>query len=150
MQNARVWKSEESSPVKRYLMEYRALIQRRDALLFELERLRSATQRATTSFSTIGHCGAPDTAARENAILRVVDGEAKLMEVIQHIGDALAVRLVLLERLDDERHKTLLTLRYINGLSWEQIGYDMHYERTQIFDIHNAALDAIKGIMAVL
>ena len=136
----RLWRADESNPAKRYLMEYRALIQRRDALLDELDRLREASMRATGRISAVPPSGSFDPGARENATLRVVDAEARLSEVIAHIGEALTARLALIERLEDERHKTLLTLRYINGWVWERIGYEMHYERTQVFDIHNQAI----------
>jgi len=70
-----------------------------------------------------------------------------LREIIAHIGEALTVRLVLIERLPDERHKTLITLRYINGWGWERIGYEMHYERTQVFELHHQALVAAQCVM---
>lgn len=138
--NARIWRAGESNPVKRYLMEYRALVSRRDALLDELDRMREATLRATGRIAAVRLSGTPNHGGNEDAILRAVDGEARLKLVIEHVCEALLVRLTLIERLCDERHKTLLTLRYINGQTWEQIGYHMHYERTQVFEIHGQAL----------
>jgi DNA-directed RNA polymerase specialized sigma subunit len=74
----------------------------------------------------------------------VVDAEERLNQVVRHISEALDVRLALIEQLSDERQKTLLTLRYINGMGWEDIGYAMHYERTQVFEIHTQALQAVQ------
>ena len=111
----RLWHAEESLPVKRYLMEYLALCQRRDALTAELERLRAATLRASARLDTARVQTSRNPASGEDALLRVIDGEARLQEIIAHIGEALAARLWLLEALPDERQKTLLTLRYING-----------------------------------
>lgn len=138
--NTRQGHPDENNPIKHYLMEYRSLVQRRDALMEELDRLRDATVRATARISAVGPSGVPNHGAREEAILRVFDGEERLREVIAHIGEALTVRLVLIERLTDERSKTLLTLRYINGWGWERIGYEMHYERSQVFELHHQAL----------
>jgi hypothetical protein len=145
--NTRVWRADETSPVKRYLMEYHALSQRRDALLQELERLREATLRTTGCLTAVRLSGKADPRGPEDALLRVIDGEARLQAVIDHIGEALGVRLTLIERLPDERQKTLLTLRYINGWNWERIGYEMHYERTQIFEIHTQALLETQKLM---
>ena len=147
MPNPRIWKADEVSPAKQYLMAYQMLVKRREALGRELERLREATVSATAYLSPTGAVKTHNPSANENAILRVMDGEQKLVETMEHIGEALAVRLVLIERLTDERHKTVLTLRYINGLGWEQIGYDVHYERTQLFAIHTAALEAFAAQM---
>lgn len=144
------WMADESNPVKRYLMEYQSLCQRREALLCELARLRDAATRATAVIGGDRPSGAPNPAARENALLRLCDGEARLSELAEHIGESLAARLVLIDQLADERQKTLLTLRYINGLGWETIGHRMHYERTQVFDIHHRALDAAAQAWAAL
>ena len=148
LNQSRVWRTTEANPVKRYLMEYRALVSRRDALLRELERLRDATTRATGRIAAVRLSGTPGHGGNEDAMLRVVDGEARLQAVIDHVCEALVARLYVIEALTDERHKTLLTLRYINGLSWEQIGYDMHYERTQVFEIHGQALNEAQAVMA--
>jgi len=80
-------------------------------------------------------------------MLNVVDAEDRLRQVIAHTGEALAARLALIERLPDERQKTLVTLRYIDGLNWEKIGYAMHYERTQVFAIHSQALLAAQSAL---
>ena len=144
---SRIWRTAETNPVKRYLMEYQVLVCRRDALLRELERLRDATTRATGRIAQALPSGTANHGGNEDALLRVVDGEARLITVIDHLCEALVARLAVLETLADERHKTLLTLRYINGRSWEQIGYDMHYERTQVFEIHGQALEAAQAAM---
>lgn len=149
MTDRRMWHADETNSVKRYLMEYHALVERRNALMEELERFREATVRATGQLSPARPSGKPDSpGAREDAMLRVVDAEEHLRQVIGHLGEALAVRLALIERLEDERQKTLLTLRYINGIGWEQIGYRMHYERTQVFAIHAGALEAVRSMLA--
>jgi DNA-directed RNA polymerase specialized sigma subunit len=145
---SRVWRATETNPVKRYLMEYRVLVSRRDALLAELEHLREAATRATGRMAAVRLSGTPNHGGNEDAILRVVDGEARLRTVIDHVCEALVVRLSVIELLADERHKTLLTLRYVRGLSWEQIGYEMHYERTQVFEIHGQALREAQEAMA--
>ena len=145
--NSRIWRTAEANPIKRYLMEYQALTCRRDALLQELERLHADTQRTGGRISAVRGSGQPNTSGHEDAMLRVVDAQARLQKLIDHMYEALLVRLALIERLSDERHKTILTLRYINGYTWEAIGYQMHYERTQIFEIHNAALRDAQALL---
>lgn len=149
MADRRMWHEDETNSAKRYLMEYHALAQRRNALMEELEHFQEAATRATGRLSPVRPSGKPDNrGAREDAMLHVVDTEACLRQVIDHLAEALAARLALIEMLEDERQKTLLTLRYINGIGWEQIGYRMHYERTQVFAIHAGALEAVRVLMA--
>lgn len=148
--HARIWRTDETNPVKKYLMEYRALADRRDALQYELERLREATVRATGRLTATRLSGTPNHGGNEDAMLRVLDAEARMLQVIEHIGETLTARLALIERLTDERHKTLLTLRYIAGMNWEQIGYRLHYERTQVFEIHGQALREAQTVLEAM
>lgn len=46
----------------------------------------------------------------------------------------------LIETLDDNRYKTVLTLRYINGRSWGYIAEQMHYSYNHVHKIHGQAL----------
>lgn len=148
LNHPRVGREMETNPAKQYLMEYRALVQRRDALLDELDRLREATLRATGRISAVPPSGTRNPGATEDALLRVVEGETRLMQIIAHLKEALSVRLALIEQLPDEREKTLLTLRYIKGYDWEHVGYALHYERTRVFELHQHALEGIRLLMA--
>ena len=56
---------------------------------------------------------------------------------------ALAQRREQIDGVGDERLKTLLTMRYINGWTWDKIAIEMHYERTSVFGLHRKALDAV-------
>jgi DNA-directed RNA polymerase specialized sigma24 family protein len=144
---SRLGHTDDALPVKRYLMEYIVLKQRCDALRTELERFHDAAVRATGLLSPARPSGKPNPGGREDAILSVVDAQERLRMVIAHTGEALAARLALIEQLPDERQKTLVTLRYIEGLNWEKIGYAMHYERTQVFAIHSQALLAAQSVL---
>jgi RNA polymerase sigma factor (sigma-70 family) len=45
-----------------------------------------------------------------------------------------------IEEMNDERERTILTLRYIKGLKWEEIAVQLHVERAQVHRIHAKAL----------
>lgn len=46
----------------------------------------------------------------------------------------------LIEQLEDNRYKAVLTLRYINGRSWLYIAEQMHYTYNHVHKIHGQAL----------
>ena len=144
----RVYRSETDNPAQRYLQEYTAMYERHEALLRKRVRLREQTTRTTGRTDGLRLSGTPNHGGNGDAILRVVDADARLSELIGCIAAALAARLRLIEALPDELHKTLLTLRYINGLCWEQVGYKLHYERTQLFALHGRALTAAAAALA--
>lgn len=49
-----------------------------------------------------------------------------------------------IDSLDDRDERLLLRLRYINGLTWEQIAANMSYTMTQLHRIHDRALKHIQ------
>lgn len=53
-----------------------------------------------------------------------------------------AVKLI--ERAGDSVYKELLTLHYLEGLSWEAVAFRMNYSAGHILRLHAAALENIK------
>ena len=43
-------------------------------------------------------------------------------------------------QIEDGRYRRLLVLRYVDGLSWEDVANRMSYSRVQIFRLHGQAL----------
>ena len=131
------------NPAKRYMWEYIDLRNRRDALLEELERTREASLRATSRLTATRLSGTSGHGGFENNAIRYVDCEAVLQKHIDQIGRCLEERLDMIDRLPDEKERTLMTYRYINGCSWDTIMNVMHYQRTQLWEIHGGALGKI-------
>ena len=132
---------------KHWLSDYRDLCCRRDALVNELDSLRAATTRATGHLSQAHIQRLPAHGSFEDRSLELVEAQARLQTLIAHISESLTVRLALIEQLEDERHRLVLTLRYINGLEWFKVEHAMHYERRQVFYFHSEALKAVGRMM---
>lgn len=132
---------------KHWLSDYRDLCCRRDALVNELEDLRAATTRATSHLSQAHVKRLPAHGSFEERSLDLIEAQRRLTELIEHISESLAVRLALIEHLADERHRLVLTLRYINGLEWFKVEHAMHYERRQVFYFHAEALKEVARLM---
>ncbi len=139
--------SDRTQLAKHWLMDYRDLCSRRDALVSELESLRAATTRATGHLSQAHIQRLPAHSSFEERSLELIEAQHRLKELIEHISESLAVRLTLIEQLQDERHRLVLTLRYINGLQWFKVEHAMHYERRQVFYFHAEALKAVAQLM---
>ena len=45
-----------------------------------------------------------------------------------------------IEKMDNETEKTLLTLKYIEGYTWEEVCEKMNYSLRQVYYLHNNAL----------
>jgi hypothetical protein len=132
---------------KHWLSDYRDLCCRRDALVNELDDLRAATTRAAGHLSLAHVARMPGHGSFEERSLELIEAQNRLKQLIGHISESLAVRLALIEQLSDERHRLVLTLRYINGLEWFKVEHAMHYERRQVFYFHSEALKEVGRLM---
>lgn len=50
-------------------------------------------------------------------------------------------------RLDDGRHRTLLTLYYICGKSWEEVAAEMHYQFSHVMRMRNESISAFEKMI---
>ena len=132
---------------KHWLSDYRDLCCRRDALVNELDSLRAATVRATGHLSQAHIRRLPAHASFEERSLELIEAQTRLKQLIEHISESLSVRLAFIEQLADERHRLVLTLRYINGLEWFKVEHAMHYEHRQVFYFHSEALKEVARLM---
>ena len=128
------------NPAKRFLRGYRALLVRRDSLLREIERRRESATGTTVRLKEINvqSGGAYDRMAED--VARIVDDEESLGDALQEIARKLKEILQAIESVPDEMQKTVLTLRYIEGLDWLPIAERIGYEISNTYIIHGRAL----------
>lgn len=136
------------NPAKRFLRGYRALLVRRDSLIREIERRRESATGTTVRLKEINvQNGAAAYDRMAEDVARIVDDEASLGDALQEIAKRLREILQAIESVPDEMQKTVLTLRYIEGLDWPDIQERIAYERTQTLVIHGRALVAVNKWM---
>ena len=69
----------------------------------------------------------------------------------QRVSQSMSIRLEIttaIEELEDWRHRDILTYRYINGYTWEQVADIIHMSVRHVTRLHGDALAAIKLIIA--
>lgn len=113
-----------------------------DALRERVEYWRAEAERCTASYGpdTPGG-GASDR--RAELVARIVDAQREIDARIGEIAAAEREALALIERLDDERARTLLLLRYVDNLTWRQVAERMHYCREHVEKMHRQALESL-------
>lgn len=124
-----------------YLSQYAAMKLRRDDLKEELLSIRERATSTTAQLSDerVSSSGAKDKIG--NAAVQAVDVESQLERIIAHLDEALSIRLWLIDQLQNEWEKAVLTERYINGRGWDDIQRRIPYERTRMLEIHGRALE---------
>lgn len=135
-------KGSENEKKKRYLMSYRWAKKQEERILEEIQELRMDKM-----FPSSVNDGMPKGSEQRD----LSDYAAKLDELIQELKEERfekIKRLQSIERvikeLDNEDMQTILRLRYIDGLKWEEVCVAINYEWAQMHRIHARALREIK------
>lgn len=136
------------NPAKTYLRRYRALVVQRDSLQRSIDaaydRAYSCTQRLKP-VHVQGGGGVYDRMAED--VARISDETEQLKAAKERAEAALAEILAAIQAVPDEMQKTVLILRYVEGLDWIKIQEELNYERTQVFVIHGRALWTVRKWM---
>ena len=136
--------SANGNTAKEFLNRYRALLIRRDSIQRTIDMAydRAYSTSAGVKEVVVQSNGIPDRMAEE--VVNIVE-ETKLLDRVKaQIEEALAEILKAIDSVQNETQKAVLTLRYVEGLSWKNIEKAIHYERRQTFVIHGRALRAIR------
>ena len=136
---------QQRNPTKEFLSRYRHLVQRRESLLREIDMIRARATSTSIRFKDVNvkssskiHDQMAESAAQ------LADSTKALDALVKEIDTALSEILMAIQAVDDERQRTLLTLRYVEGLPWSQVQENMYYEKTQTMVIHGRALQKVK------
>lgn len=137
------------NPAKTYLKRYRAMMARRESLQRSIDeaydRATSCTQKLRAVHVDGGNA-AYDRMAED--VVKVADSTEQLKEVVKQIDRDLAEILKAIDAVPDEMQKTVLTLRYIEGLNWEQIQEQLNLERSWGSKLHGRGLWHVKQWLA--
>ena len=136
---------QQTNPAKDFLNRYQNMVRRRESLLREIDVIRARATSTSIRIKDVNVKGSSkihDQMAESAAML--ADSTAMLDNLVKEIDTALSEILMAIESVDDEKQKTVLTLRYIEGLSWQHVQVRMAYEHSQVMVLHGRALSKIR------
>ena len=76
----------------------------------------------------------------DSLLIKYIDFAKKLEETIDKLIDVKTEVFETIQKLDSERHRSVLILRYINFYNWEKIAVTLGYSYMQTCRIHGEAL----------
>lgn len=129
------------NPAKTFLKRYRAMMARRDSLQRSIDEAYDRATSCTQKLKAVhvdGGNAAYDRMAED--VVKAADSTEQLRAVIKDIDANLAEILEAIDAVPDEMQKTVLTMRYVEGLDWLNIQERLSYERTQTQKAHGFAL----------
>ena len=136
------------NPAKAFLSRYKYLCIQQESLQRSIQAAHDRALSCTVRLKPIqtkGGCGAYDRIAED--IAGKLDAEEQLSMDLGEISKALAEIRAAINSLQSEAQKTVLTLRYIEGLDWISVQHRIGYEERQTFVIHGRALRNVKAWM---
>jgi DNA-directed RNA polymerase specialized sigma24 family protein len=135
----------QNDPARIFLSQYRFLVRRWDSLqnaaMDARERATDITVKLKDS-PVQGGNAIPDPMA-EN-VCKAIDEESAIAEVQSEIGRRVREILDAIESIPSEAQKTVLTMRYVEGLDWNGIAHRVHYEQRQTFVLHGRGLRHVR------
>lgn len=129
---------------KQYLNQVRNLDKRINAKLDELSSLRALTEKVTASYSEKVQVSISD--AFTSNVAKIIDLER---EINVEIDRLIRLRERIAKEIDNmpsNIYSALLSSRYLEGKTWEDVAEMLHYDERQIFRIHENALKEFRRI----
>ena len=133
------------NPAKTYLKRYRAALYRQQSLMRSLAALQDRQTNCTVKLNAIQVSSGGfvrDRMAEE--IVRAMELEDQILEQERIAAAVLKEVLTAIEAVPDEMQKTVLTLRYVEGLDWFKISEAINYEISNTYILHGRALWTVK------
>lgn len=134
---------QKANPAKIFLRGYKALLLRRESLLREVERMRETLTGTTVQLKqdVVSGSGAVDKIG--NIVPQIIDAEMVIMPELEEINNKIRRIFQAIDSTSDEMLKTILTLRYIEGLDWIAIADRIGYEISNTYILHGKALSEV-------
>ncbi len=117
--------------------QIRVLIKREEKLRWALERQMAKATRSTASFSGSGGGRRSDTSKVENGAVAMVPLREQHREIeceLKRVRQDLRPKI---RRLSDPLARSVMTMRYIHGISVRKIASMLDYSEQHIFDTLN-------------
>ena len=110
-----------------------------------LEWLREITPGPSMRFSEEAKVsGSSRNSAVENAALKVVALEEEISADILYLVDVVKDIERVISRVESMECRTILEMRYLSFMEWDEIISRMGYTRSYVFRLHGEALNAIR------
>lgn len=126
----------------KWLSQYRDVVKETMRLVREKEEWRSLAEKITPSYSF-----EPKT---QSVSSKVETGAEKILEIDNLLQEQIAKRVKLrlaigaiINNIQNDKYRYLLSSRYIDGKKWDDIADEMNYSVMQIWRMHKEALNQI-------
>lgn len=127
---------------KEFFQQIRNIDQQIDTKCEHLERLKSLSTKITSTMKEDVVKSSGSGRTMENSVEKIIELQAEINEEIDRYIDLKKEAILIIEKLENEKHRRILEERYLLGKTFEQISVDMDYSYFGICKLHGSALNA--------
>lgn len=132
---------------KRYLQQIRLYDSHINAKLEELSHLKAMVTKITPTLKQDVVSGSGNQDKLSAAVAKIVDLEAEIDREVDRYVDARNAVTGTIDKVTDARLHKVLSKRYVEFKTWEQIACDMGKSYQWVCKLHGTALQVVEKIL---
>ncbi len=129
---------------KKYLSQAFGLNQRIESKLGQIEELHELATKATVTYSDMSKNPNRGGSRMEDAIIKIIDLESEINRDMIQLVELKKDIIDRIKTVESTELQTVLELRYLSYMRWEEIAIELGYGIDNVFRLHRNALDEIK------
>lgn len=129
---------------KEYLRQLKTLDNLINAKLLEKERIRALSTKVTSNLGERVQGGG--SGGIENIIIKITELEIQINAYIDKLVDLKAEATQIIDILEDNKHKAILSMYYVSNLTFEQVAENTDISSRWVRKIHGKALKKFEEI----
>lgn len=129
---------------KKYLSQAFGLNQRIESKLGQIEELHNLANKATVTYSDMPKNPNKGHSRMEDCICKIIDLESEINQDMIKLVELKKDIIGRIKAVESTELQTVLELRYLSYMRWEEIAIELGYGIDNVFRLHRNALDEIK------
>ena len=129
---------------KKYLSQAFGLNQRIESKLGQIEELHDLATKATVTYSDMPKNPNRGHSRMEDCICKIIDLESEINQDMIQLVELNKDIIGRIKAVESTELQTVLELRYLSYMRWEEIAIELGYGIDNVFRLHRNALDEIK------
>ena len=127
-----------------YLSQARHTDVRINSKLEELASLKALAEKVTTTYRKDMVDGSRDVHKREEIVCKLIDLQNQINSDIDQLVDLKIAMRQIIESLPNVEDRTVLELRYIRFLKWQDVADSMGYSLRRVHNFHDRAIQCLE------
>ena len=136
--------NKKQNAAKKYLSQAFGLNQRIESKIDQIAVLNDLATKATVTYSDMPKSPNRDGSRMEDAIIKIIDLEAEINQDMMKLVELKKDIIRRIKAVDGAELQTILELRYLSYMRWEEIAIELGYGIDNVYYLHRKALDIIK------